>query len=61
MHNCPFCKNPLRPWTECKGSDGRFYCSEFCSDAGGSSTAATWDAHAGPAAPALAFPAGAHP
>lgn len=34
MHNCAFCKNPLRPQTEWKGSDGRFYCSEFCADAG---------------------------
>jgi hypothetical protein len=34
MHNCAFCKNPLRPRTEWKGSDGRFYCSEFCADAG---------------------------
>ena len=34
MHNCAFCKNPLRPLTEWKGNDGRFYCSEFCADAG---------------------------
>ena len=34
MHNCAFCKNPLRPWTEWKGNDGHFYCSEFCADAG---------------------------
>jgi hypothetical protein len=29
MHNCAFCKNPLRPLKEWKGDDGRFYCSEF--------------------------------
>jgi hypothetical protein len=34
MHNCAFCRNPLRPWAEWKGNDGRFYCSEFCEDAG---------------------------
>jgi hypothetical protein len=34
MHNCSFCQNPLRPLTEWKGPDGRFYCSEFCADAG---------------------------
>ena len=34
MHNCAFCKNPLRPLAEWKGHDGRFYCSEFCADAG---------------------------
>jgi hypothetical protein len=34
MHNCAFCKNPLRPLQEWKGNDGRFYCSEFCADAG---------------------------
>jgi hypothetical protein len=34
MHNCAFCKNPLRPPTDWKGKDGRFYCSEFCADAG---------------------------
>ena len=34
MHNCAFCKNPLRPLTEWKGNDGRFHCSEFCADAG---------------------------
>ena len=34
MHNCAFCKNPLRPWTEWKGNDGHFYCSEFGADAG---------------------------
>ena len=34
MHSCPFCKNPLRPGMEWKGSDGRFYCNEFCADAG---------------------------
>ena len=34
MRNCPFCKNPLRPGMEWKGSDGRFYCNEFCADAG---------------------------
>jgi hypothetical protein len=34
MHNCAFCKNPLRPLTEWKGNDGRFYCSEFCADTG---------------------------
>ena len=35
MHNCSYCKNPLRPWSEWKGDDGRFYCNEFCADAGG--------------------------
>jgi hypothetical protein len=34
MRNCPFCKNPLTPGMEWKGSDGRFYCNEFCADAG---------------------------
>jgi hypothetical protein len=34
MHNCAFCKNPLRPLAEWKGNDGLFYCSEFCADAG---------------------------
>jgi hypothetical protein len=34
MHYCAFCKNPLRPLTEWKANDGRFYCSEFCADAG---------------------------
>ncbi len=34
MHNCAFCKNPLKPLTEWKGNDGKFYCSEFCADAG---------------------------
>jgi hypothetical protein len=34
MHNWAFCENPLRPLTEWKGSDVRFYCSEFCPDAG---------------------------
>jgi hypothetical protein len=37
MHNCGFCRNPVRPLTEWKGTDGRFYCSEFCADAGDSS------------------------
>ena len=34
MHNCAFCKNPLKPLTEWKGNDGRLYCGEFCADAG---------------------------
>ena len=34
MHHFAFCKIPLRPLTEWKGNDGRFYCSEFCADAG---------------------------
>jgi hypothetical protein len=34
MHNCAFCKNPLQPWTQWKGDDGRLYCNEFCADAG---------------------------
>ena len=34
MDNCAFCKNPLRPLAEWKANDGRFYCSEFCADAG---------------------------
>ena len=34
MHNCAFCRNPLRPLAEWKCNDGRFYCSEFCADAG---------------------------
>ena len=34
MHNCAFCRNPLRPLAEWKGNDGLFYCSEFCADAG---------------------------
>ena len=34
MHACAFCKNALRPLAEWKGNDGRFYCSEFCADAG---------------------------
>ena len=32
MHNCWFCKNPLRPWAEWKGNDEHFYCNEFCAD-----------------------------
>jgi hypothetical protein len=36
MHNCRFCKHPLRPWAEWKGDDGQVYCNEFCADAGGS-------------------------
>jgi hypothetical protein len=34
MYNCAFCRNPLRPLTEWKGSDGCFYCSEFCAETG---------------------------
>jgi hypothetical protein len=34
MHNCAFCRNPLNPLSEWKASDGQFYCSEFCADAG---------------------------
>jgi hypothetical protein len=34
MRNCAFCKNPLKPMAEWKGADGRFYCNEFCADAG---------------------------
>jgi hypothetical protein len=34
MHNCAFCRNPLRPLAQWKGNDGHFYCSEFCADAG---------------------------
>lgn len=34
MHNCAFCRNPLKPLSEWKASDGQFYCSEFCADAG---------------------------
>ena len=34
MHNCAFCSNPLRQLAEWKGNDGRFYCSDFCADAG---------------------------
>jgi hypothetical protein len=33
MYNCTFCKNPLRPWYQWKGSDSRFYRNEFCADA----------------------------
>jgi hypothetical protein len=33
MHNCAFCRNSLGH-SEWKGYDGRFYCSEFCADAG---------------------------
>ena len=33
-NSCPFCKNPLTPWYQWKASDGRFYCNEFCADAG---------------------------
>jgi hypothetical protein len=35
MHNCWFCKNPLKPWAEWKGNDEHFYCNEFCADSGG--------------------------
>jgi hypothetical protein len=31
---CPFCKNPLTPWYQWEGADGRLYCNEFCADAG---------------------------
>jgi hypothetical protein len=34
MHNCAFCGNPLMPLSEWKASDGQFFCSEFCADAG---------------------------
>ena len=34
MHHYAFCRNPLKPLAEWKGNDGRFYCSEFCADAG---------------------------
>jgi len=34
MHNCSFCGHPLRPLAEWKGGADRFYCSEFCADAG---------------------------
>jgi hypothetical protein len=34
MHSCAFCKNPISPLAEWKGNDGRFYCSEFCAEAG---------------------------
>jgi len=34
MHNCAFCKHPLKQVTEWTGKDGRFYSSEFCADAG---------------------------
>ena len=34
MHHCAFCKNPLDRWSEWKGTDGRFYCSEFCAEGG---------------------------
>ena len=34
MHNRAFCRNPLRPLAEWNGNDDRFYCSEFCADAG---------------------------
>jgi hypothetical protein len=39
MHNCRYCKNPLRPWAEWKGDDGQLYCNEFCADAGGTAYA----------------------
>ena len=34
MHDCAFCSSPLHPLSEWRGGDGRFYCSEFCADAG---------------------------
>jgi len=34
MHHCAFCRSPLRPLSEWRGNDGRFYCGEFCADAG---------------------------
>jgi len=34
MHNCAFCKNPLKPLSEWKAADGQHYCGEFCADAG---------------------------
>jgi len=33
MQHCAFCKNPLIQLSEWKGTDGRFYCNEFCADA----------------------------
>jgi hypothetical protein len=40
MQTCASCGNPLSPLTEWKGSDSRFYCSEFCADAGETETSA---------------------
>jgi hypothetical protein len=34
MRDCALCKRPIRPLADWKGHDGRFYCSEFCADAG---------------------------
>jgi hypothetical protein len=34
MHNCALCKNPISLLAEWRGKDGRFYCSEFCAEAG---------------------------
>jgi hypothetical protein len=34
MHNCALCNQPLHPCSEWKGTDGYFYCSEFCADSG---------------------------
>jgi hypothetical protein len=32
MRDCAFCRKALTLWTEWKGTDGQFYCSEFCAD-----------------------------
>src|SRR5262249_1780192 len=33
MRSCVVCGRPLTPLAEWRGSDGRFYCSEFCAEA----------------------------
>jgi hypothetical protein len=35
MHTCAFCRNTLKPLAEWKGSDGSFYCNEFCAETEG--------------------------
>jgi hypothetical protein len=55
MHKCALCDQPLRPCAEWKGIDGRFYCSEFCADAGEPS-----EAPPVPDAKFSGFTAGAH-
>jgi hypothetical protein len=35
MHTCALCRNTLKPLAEWKGSDGSFYCNEFCAETEG--------------------------
>jgi hypothetical protein len=32
MRTCSFCRSVLKPNSDWKGSDGAFYCNEFCAE-----------------------------